>query len=322
MSRVPPALLEQAAEWLVRLDAEPQRQAEFDAWRQGDPQREQAVRSLQGVLGHFHALAPRPARAALGAAQKLERGRSLKRSAGSALLALALLLPLGLFLHGNPPSYLLADLRTEGGQWRSQRLADGSQVSLGGHTAVDLRFDAERRTLHLVQGDILVEVAADAARPFVVETAHGSIRALGTRFAVETRSDATWLTMLESKVEVRSLASGATREVKAGQRLRLDALGLGPSETVETDAFERAWSQHQLVVQDRPLAEVLAELARQRPGYLAFAADDLRHLRVSAVLPLDDPDRALRLLSRSFPLEISRFTPWLTRIELSQDASE
>ncbi|MCY1286409.1 Protein FecR [compost metagenome] len=316
MSQLPAALLEQAAEWLVRLDAEPQRQAEFDAWRHGDPQREAAVRSLQGVLQRFQTLPAAPARAALGAADKLERRRSLKRAAGSTLLAFALLLPLGLFLHGNPPGYLLADLRSDTGRWISQQLEDGSRLTLSGHSAVDLQFDAQRRTVHLVQGDILVEVAADASRPFVVETEHGSIRALGTRFVVERRDDATWLTMLESKVEVRAAADGSTRQVSAGQRLRLDARGLGRSEPIDAGAFEQAWRQHQLVVQDRPLPEVLAELARQRAGHLDFDTATLAHLRVSAVLPLDDPDRALRLLSRSFPIEVERFTPWLTRVRL------
>ncbi|QRY77373.1 FecR domain-containing protein [Pseudomonas sp. PDNC002] len=308
------ALLNEAAEWLVRLEDEPQRQAEFDAWCASDPRRAAAARSLTNMLQRFDLLSAAPAHAALDAAQDLDHQRRSRRSGGVALaLAFATLLPLGMFLHANPPSYLLADLRTGTSQWQQTRLDDGSQVILDGRSAADLDFDAHRRTVRLIQGDILVEVAHDSARPFIVETAHGSIRALGTRFIVERRDDATWLTMLESRVEVRSV-TGATVEVAAGQRLRLDDQGLGQPQRVDSSTFEHAWRNHQWVVWDRPLPEVLKELDRTFNGYLAYDAKALADLRVSAVLPMDDPQRALRLLARSFPLQVKSYGPWLLQV--------
>ena len=312
MSRHEDALLQQVAEWLVRREAEPQRQAEFDAWCASDARRAAAAASLTSTLRRFDRLSAAPAHAALDAAHSLDRQRQRRRTGGVAL-ALAALLPLGLFLHANPPAYLLADLRTGTSQWQETRLDDGSQVILDGRSAADLDFDTHRRTVHLIQGDILVQVAHDSARPFVVETAHGSIRALGTRFIVERRDDATWLTMLESRVEVRSV-SGASVEVAAGQRLRLDDQGLGQPQRVDSNTFERSWRNHQLVVWDRPIPEVLKELDRNFSGYLAYDAKALAGLRVSAVLPMDDPQRALRLLARSFPLQVKSYGPWLLQV--------
>jgi transmembrane sensor len=41
-------------------------------------------------------------------------------------------------------------------------------------------------------------------------------------------------------------------------------------------------------------------------------------LRVTAVLPADDSQRALRLLARSLPIKIEHYTPWITRVSLEQ----
>jgi len=80
---------------------------------------------------------------------------------------------------------------------------------------------------------------------------------------------------------------------------------------VDTRSVEDAWRHHQLVVKDQPLPAVLDQLARQFPGHMQFDRVALADLRVSAVLPLDDSDRALNLLAEALPLRIREFTPWL-----------
>ncbi|WP_242675157.1 FecR family protein [Phytopseudomonas dryadis] len=311
-----PAILEQAAEWLVKLDAGECRQAELDNWREAAPEHARALQSLQGMLGHFQQIAPGPARAALRAAHR-KPGTRL----GTALaLCTALLLPGWLLWQHTPPSYLLADIRTCTGQWHSQRLDDGSQISLNGRSAVDLRFDARERRLQLLQGEILVDVAADRQRPFIVETAHGRIRALGTRFIVQQDGDGTRLLMLESKTAVSAAGSSQETQVAAGQQVRIDQHGVSTPGALDTRGLEQAWQQRQLVAQDRPLPEVLEELARHHRGYLRFDNQALRDLRVSAVLPLDDGPRALRLLAQSMGLTVSHYSPWITVIERAESS--
>ena len=166
-----PAVLRQAAEWLVRLDDEPDAAAReaFRAWLGADPAHLQAVQALQGSLAPLHELPAAPVRAALGSVAPRARGRGLKALALAALLAI----PLGVALQQFPPDYLLADIRTGIGQWSSQQLPDGSRIQLDGRSAVDLQFNAQTRTLRLVSGEILVDVAKDASRPFLVVTEHG-----------------------------------------------------------------------------------------------------------------------------------------------------
>lgn len=306
-------ILRQAARWLVQLDesaTEADRQA-FAAWLAADPQHLLAVQSLQNSITALHSLPRGPARAALTHAAHTSRRSSIAKAL---LVVLSFSVPLGLLWQQYPTGYLLADLRTDTGQWRSETLPDGSRIMLDGRSAVDLHFDASARTLRLVQGEVLVSVAKDAQRPFVVETAHGQIRALGTRFVVEQDSEGTRLAMMESSTEVRSNGHGAV--VHAGQQVRLDAHGLTPVEPVDADAHERAWAKHQIVIDRQPLGRVLERLNRNRSGYLIYDRDALNRIEVTAVLPEEEDGNALQLLARSLPIHVQQYGPWIARITL------
>ncbi len=105
-------------------------------------------------------------------------------------------------------------------------------------------------------------------------------------------------------------------QVAAGQRVRITADAVGPAEAIDPRGLADAWQRHQLVLNDRPLAEVLDELARHRPGRIHYDAAQIEGIRVSAVLPLDDTDRALQLLLDNFPtLRIRTITPWLVLVD-------
>lgn len=326
------ALAEQAADWLVRLGSDDAAeragaQAGFDAWKQADPRHAEAAAEIAFLLDCLQAVrgggvTARPARAALKAAFAPSPDRRRNRVL-AATLALALLLagPAALTLDFHTPRYFTADMRTATGAWRSYTLQDGSVITLDSGSAVNLRFDQRRRAVELVQGAINVTVARDASRPFVVETPQGEIRALGTRFVVDRADAVTTLSMLESKVAVRTAAQRAgddahARVVRAGERVRITANGVGAAEPINAAASESAWRQHKLAVEDRPLSEVLTQLNRYRAGRIAFDAAQLQGIRVSAVLPLDDTDRALQLLLNNFPqLRVRQFTPYWVMVD-------
>ncbi|OFA07831.1 fec operon regulator FecR [Janthinobacterium sp. HH107] len=213
------------------------------------------------------------------------------------------------------PAYLLADLRSPTGQWQSHILADGSRITLAGGSAVNVRFTAGERHVELVRGDILVDVAKDAQRPFIVDSRQAAIRALGTRFSVRREDGATILNMLESTVSAQVPQHPAV-VVRAGQRTRITRDGVGPLTPIDAVSVQQAWHAHQLVVDDQPLAEVLDELARHRPGQLHYNRAQIAGIRVAAVLPLDDTDKALQLLIDNFPqLRIRMLTRYLVMVD-------
>lgn len=326
----PPAddIAEQATAWLVRLSSDDTAEADragFEAWKRADPRHARAAARLEGLIGEVKTLrggsaGRSPVYAALNAAMGSPGKARRKKYTGTILAAvLTLFASLWLSLQSYPLSYLTADLSTSTAQWETHALPDASQLSLSGKSAVNIRFDARRRTVDLVSGEILVDVAADPARPFVVETSHGSIRALGTRFIVRQDDDAVILSMLESSAGVRVKGRLASERddvvIDAGQRVRIARDGVGPIETIDANRVSNAWNKRQLIMLNRPLSEVLDELARHRSGYIHFDRDRLAGIRVSVVLPLDDSDRALDVLADSFSLRVRSFTPWVVVVE-------
>jgi transmembrane sensor len=312
-------IVHQASEWLVRLsedDPTPgnEDRAAFVLWKNADPRHAEAFSKLENMVTTLRALPAKPARSALRAVSARRR-KSMATTKSLALAAL-LLLPLVAVLPDHPVASLLADQRSATGEWRRLTLDDGSRVTLAPNSAVDLDFTADKRGIELLHGEIHLDVAADAARPLLVTTDFGAFEALGTRFTVRNSSNSAVLTVLESRVAVHADALAAeTPVLDAGMALRVRADGVDYLEAFDPATFEADWQAHRLVVLDRPLPEVLEQLARYHAGYLRYNEAALADLRVSAVLPLDEPQRALQLLAQSFPIQLEYFTHWWVVVE-------
>ncbi|OZI32548.1 iron dicitrate transport regulator FecR [Bordetella genomosp. 10] len=216
-----------------------------------------------------------------------------------------------------------ADYRTGTGERHEVRLADGTRVWLGSASAFDQNYGASLRRLRLRAGEILIQTAAEAARPFVVDTAQGRMRALGTRFNVRLDGEGgTLLAVYEGAVQI-TLAASAGRAaagsaaagnatIGAGQQVRFTADRL--EAIVPADPAREVWSRGVLLAQDIPLGQVVAELSRYRHGHMAVAPD-VAGLPVLGSYPLDDVDGALAMLQKSLPIRIRRPLPWWTTIE-------
>lgn len=306
---------QQAANWVIRLNEgnlSEREQQQFERWKAADPQHGAAFARLQGFVGRLQALRPQqaPVQAALEAARVRRRN-----PAGRVLLGLLVALPVALALRAYPPNYWLADQRTAPAQWQQLKLEDGSQLTLSGNSAVDLSFNGQQRQVRLLRGEILVQVAHDATRPFTVVTDDGQMRALGTRFTVKREAPGTLLSMLESSVAATDASQHDDVQVSAGQQARITPSAVKLLGRIDPRATDAAWKHHQLVVQDRPLPEVLDELARQYGGHVQFDRQQLADLRVSAVLPLDNPRRALQLIADGLPVRIRAYSPLWLQIE-------
>lgn len=317
----------EAAEWLVQLSADdPAERAraehEYQAWKALSPAHADAALGLEHMLGHLRGMRQEPAsdrrlhQLIEGEVRFSQRSRRNKRLGAALGIGLMLLVPGWLGWQRYPAALLFADLDTATGQWHETRLADGSQLILAGGSAVDLHFTANGREVRLLRGEIHVDVAADATRPFTVVTREGSIRALGTRFLVSKQADVTDLSMLESKVLARASEGHAEAVVTAGQRVRIRRDGIDTPQGIDPRAADQAWQQHRLLARGLPLAQVLEQLERQYAGVLSYDREALASIQVFASLPLDDPQRALQLLEASLPIEVTRLTPWLTRVTI------
>ncbi|MGN4223928.1 FecR family protein, partial [Burkholderia gladioli] len=183
------AVARAAAGWAVRLRerASAEDLAACARWREADPEHERAWQGVLRLDAKFGAMPAAAALPALGRERRVDRRAALKTLGGTA----AALAPAGYLAYRLLPWQAWgAEQRTGPGERRGLMLADGTRIELNTGSALNLRFDANERRVELVAGEILVATGADAHspyawhRPFVVRTAAGRIRALGTRFVV------------------------------------------------------------------------------------------------------------------------------------------
>jgi transmembrane sensor len=303
-------LMEQAALWLLKLqsaDCTEQDRLAFLAWQQQDPQHAAMAEKMQANLGQFE-----PLKRQQIPHQIVER--SVKHSQEhelfkpypllSVILILCLAVVIGQLAM---QQHWFADRHNAYNAWAVEQLADHSEIKLSGQTAYNIHFDAQHRQIELLEGNILVDVAKDATRPFVVLTKYAHIQALGTRFLVHQVEGATVLSMLHSSTVVSvELANGTRqqRRVEAGQQLWIDAQGMHASQRISVALAEQAWHSHRLAIDLMPLDQVLAILQSYEPRKIQYNAAALHGVQVSALLPLDGT--ALNLLESTLAIQVEQ----------------
>lgn len=313
---------EQAIEWMVLFrsgEATPEDYRRFTAWSAADPANASAWERMQDMLKRSFAPVREVEARAPGQVEAVERivlrppASPARRKALRGVMALgAVGVATGLLASRNwPLAALGADLRTATGERREFDLPDGSSLMLNARSAVQLDFSDGLRRVRLLQGELVATVAADAARPFVVETAHGTARALGTRFLVRREPERTLAVVLEHSIRV---GNGASQEVlQQGQGAYIDAHGI--SRVADDLRTRAAWTHGMLVANDEALADVIDALRAYRRGYIRISPAAAR-LRVLGAFPLDDTDNVLRSLEQTMPLKLSHFGGVLVAIDV------
>lgn len=304
------AVARAAAQWLMRLHAGELSAAEQQAcahWRVADPEHERAWQRALALNQQLGLLPCGPALAALNRPRgPLPAARQPgRRVALGGLVALLTAGPMAWLLWREPA----AEYQTAIGERRELLLPDGTRLHLNTASAVDLRFSASERRIRLRQGEIRIDTAPDASlqRPFLVDTAQGSLRALGTRFVVRQQGEShTLLVVEQGAVEIRP-SGGPALIVRAGQQARFGAAGAQPAQPAASHAA--AWAQGVLFANEMRLVDFAAELSRYRPGLLQ-CEPAVAGLRISGAFQLARIDAVLDALPATLPVRVLRRTRW------------
>lgn len=322
-------LIEEAAEWIVLLSADDDltkkaAKMDFDAWKSMSPQRQKIAQDIEHYLYSIQKLVQTPQQQQMTQSvlkAGLQSANKQKNLRYGSIFAIALCSLGGIYtyLAYHPIAYLTADLKSSAGEWNTHSLNDGSTLKFRGQSAVNVYFSANQRVVELVQGAIFVDVAKDRARPFIVQTQHGQIEALGTAFSVRYQPELTELKMLHSKVKVQTSHLGKQPSkpssviVSAGQEVTFNGYAIQSIHDLNIHNEQQKWMQGQLIVENMPLSKVLTELDQNSRTKIIFKKDQLEKIQVNAVLPLDHTENALKLLNSVFPqLKIYQITPYLT----------
>ncbi|WP_414610038.1 FecR family protein [Stenotrophomonas geniculata] len=302
-----PRRARQALRWVIRCSAGPlpeRQQRTLQRWLRADPQHVLAWRQQQAFWRGLDAAGPE----VLAALPELTEDRQgLRPIAPRRRLPwlLASAAAVVLMVAAAPHALLLArsDLHSTDAP-RMVQLEDGSIAVLDAGTALAIEFDGQQRHLRLLRGQAWFQVAHEA-RPFQVEAAGGQIRDIGTAFSVSMQ-DTTVLTQVsEGGVDVRP-GDGSVQRLHAGQaRVFRDGRWLQPVQLEDT-ATMAPWRRGEVVIDDQPAAQAIADLARYRRAPVWVLGGQGASVRVSGLFHLQQSETAINAVAAQAGLRVQR----------------
>lgn len=309
------AIEEQASLWLAKqrlLAANEFEADQFEAWLAADARHRDAfarVSAAAAVLDRVRQL------------DVLPRGLRPRARAPHAWLApvtgLAAAAAAALLFVFGPFAAPRASYATEVAEIETVTLADGSQVTLGPLSRIDVRFTQDVRRVQLVSGEAFFDVTHDARRRFAVEAGDANVVVRGTQFDVRRRDGIVRVAVARGAVEVDASAplglnQTASALLRAGdqavapERVRL----LAPARELELSQVAPeeagAWRLGHLSYIEAPLADLVADLNRYYAPGIRLSDPELGAFRLTASFRVEDIDTFLSTLPDAAPVRLTR----------------
>lgn len=315
---------EEARIWLARLSAGNVKQAELQAflrWQRSTPAHAAAFEQVKRQWAAMRPALGELLRSEPEIAARLERLRSSsagqRRRAflGSALGATAvagvaasavIYPPFGLW---PAPAEWGADFSTATGEQRTIALAPRVNVTLNTQTRVrrgnaPIGLDDESAAgIELLSGEAAIDLAGEGGA-FAVGAGNGRTVARAGRFEVRHLNETVRVICLEGAVEVVHPAGRCA--LQARQQLVYDARSISGIAAVDPVDVS-SWRRGELVFRRTPLAQVVEEINRYRPGRVLLTAQSRRQTPVSGRFTIGTLDEALLQIQHSFDLRARTF---------------
>jgi len=218
------------------------------------------------------------------------------------------------FAFWKTPAAATNAFETEVGENRSVTLADGSIVSLGGDTRIEVALSENVRAIELTKGEALFKVAKDAARPFKVRAGDATIVAVGTEFNVERDSDRAIVSVTEGRVVVNpvsgllpvSLLQGfkpklRSVHVSAGQQTTAGRAGIEEPTKMEDPAT--GWQIGHLAFRLQPLRYVLEDVNRYAHKPIVLENEGMGELVITGTVERENIGGWVKSLEHAFDLQ-------------------
>lgn len=236
-------------------------------------------------------------------------------------------------------AWLDRTLETNLGEWRIATLMDGTQVRIGPGSLLRVAFGDDHRSVRLVRGEAMFDVAKDHSRPFFVRSEMVGVLAVGTEFRVSRRGGEDIVAVTEGTVAVysdgRRAIHGAIAQAPANIADATGGVALTAGEQVSVSKskpvakqkvnvdYELAWADGWLTYEDKTIAEVASEFNRRNRVKIvvedpSIAGRRLAFFRGSAT----DPESFVAALAANADITIVRDDPKVLRVELAPIADD
>ncbi len=307
------AMFKQAADWATRAESGRFGSEDFSAlkdWLEADRRHLLAFKRMQDLLdrsegAQYSALPIVPTVRTRGRQVVRQTLKWLPIAAALAFVALTatITLPVAEFT-----------VETGLGEIREISLRDGSTVTLRGNSRLRVNYGWKQRVIDMQRGEAAFEVASHFYKPFVVRSNSIQVVAVGTVFNVAVMGNESAVTLIEGRVDVGAadapipdsrLSCRAVR-LKVGQKVAYRQDG-SRSEVEQVDISQvTAWQDSRIVLQRRPLAELVDELNRTFPVSITVADPALAAMTVNVSMNVDQQDVTLHRLEQQLPISFNK----------------
>jgi transmembrane sensor len=171
---------------------------------------------------------------------------------------------------------------------------------------MQVAFDDARRSIRLLNGEALFEIAKDRARPFFVETAGIVVRVVGTTFTVRSTGEPVKVVVHEGLVQLserdvpesRVLLRPNQKSVATGLKLEAELI------SDEEGNKDLAWREGNVAFNGETLAEAAVEFARYSEKRIEFADREASDHKIIGLYKASDPAGFANAIALSFDLEV------------------
>lgn len=214
---------------------------------------------------------------------------------------------------------------TDVSEHRIEALSDGSEITIGARSNLQVDFSPAERAVDLTSGEAFFIVADDPNRPFIVRTGNLLVRAVGTAFNVRKAEAQAVVSVIEGTVRVSNarIWDGTTepvpntdspilgpptldREIGVGDQLILRADEVASLVRLGDFNTAIAWRDGRLIFSGEPLSTVISEINRYSETPIEIADIETGELRFSGTVLRNQVDDWLDGLEFAFPVRVDR----------------
>lgn len=310
-------LREVAIGWFIRIkdaDIDDPIRSKFEQWLMASAAHQQAYADVSNVWASFDSPQDLVKLADIADQdaffQQSARAKKIKNVIAGAIAAIAIGVGGALGFQtwrAQPVMQMVA--QADIGQVKSQRLEDGTVMTMNTGTDIEVTYYRDRRLVTLKRGEAIFEVTRDAQRPFIIDSGQAKVTVLGTRFAVNRLNKLVRVSVDHGTVKVEAqptepasqagiiiLHDGEVAEVKR------EAATPTRSSHQAADAF--AFEKGMVIFEEADLDEIAETLSRYRKVPLVAEQPVPQHVHISSMLKVNAIETFIQQMPELAPVRI------------------
>ncbi|WP_047533752.1 FecR family protein [Methylotenera sp. N17] len=310
-------LRESAIAWFIRIrdaEADDVIRSKFEQWLMSSQAHQQAYADISKMWETFGSTSDLEKLAGVAEQniylQKAERSQHVKKYIVGLMAAVAI--GLGGLLgfqswRAQPTMQMMA--QTEVGQIKSQRLNDGTLLTMNMGTVIEVTYYRDQRLVNLKQGEAIFDVARDERRPFIIDSGKAKITVLGTRFAVNRMKKLVRVSVDHGTVKVeqhdsKNIESPDSLILHDGEVAEVNAYRSEPTHVQRqaSDAF--AFEKGMVIFEEADMDEIAETLSRYRKLPLIVEQPVSAKVHISSMLKADAIETFINQMPEMAPVSI------------------